>query len=117
MTYASAEERRSLIAGLRDLAGFLEENPEVPAPRWADLLVFPPHTTDQEMKTEIDTIAALIGAEVTDGTADDGHYTTARAFGAVQYRAVGIPGQLRPHRSTQMPEAESIILPETGEKV
>jgi hypothetical protein len=32
MTYANAEERSDLISGLRELADFLEQNPEVPAP-------------------------------------------------------------------------------------
>lgn len=116
MTYANAGERSSLISGLRELADFLEQNPEVPAPRWADLMVFPPASTDQEMKAEIDKIAALIGADLKDDTADDGHYTTERGFGAVQYRAVGIPARRRALRRAQMPCAENIILPETDEK-
>jgi hypothetical protein len=116
MTYANAEERSSLISGLRALAGFLEQNPEVPAPRWADLMVFPPASTDQEMKAEIDTIAALIGADIKDDTADEGHYTTARGFGAVQYRAVGIPARLRALRRAQMSYTENMALPETDEK-
>ena len=115
MTYANAEERSSLISGLRELADFLEQNPEVPARRWADLMIFPPASTDQEMKAGIDTIAALIGADIKDDTADDGHYTTARGFGAVQYRAVGIPAH-RALRRAQMPCAENITLPETDEK-
>ena len=40
--YANSEERARLIAGLRDLAEFLDQNPQVPAPRSTDLLVFPP---------------------------------------------------------------------------
>jgi len=32
MTYANAKERSDLISGLRELADFLEQNPEVPAP-------------------------------------------------------------------------------------
>jgi hypothetical protein len=109
MTYANAEERSGLVSGLRELADFLEQNPEVPAPRWADLMVFPPASTDQEMKAEIDMIAVFIGAGIKDGTADDGHYTTARGFGAVQYRAVGIPAQRRALRPAQMSYAENII--------
>lgn len=116
MTYANAEERGSLISGLRELAEFLEQNPEVPAPPWADLMVFPPASTEQEMKAEIDMIAALIGADVNDDTADDGHYTTGRGFGAVQYRAVGIPARWRALRRARMSYAENIILPETDEK-
>jgi hypothetical protein len=116
MTHANAEERSGLISGLRELADFLEQNPEVPAPRWADLIVFPPASTDQEMKAEINAIAALIGAGVKDDTADDGHYTTARSFGTVQYRAVCIPARWHALRRAQISYAENIILPETDEK-
>ena len=42
MTYANPAERRDLISGLRALADFLEDNPEIPAPFSADVLVFPP---------------------------------------------------------------------------
>ena len=48
-------------------------------------------TTDDEMKNEIDAIAALIGASVDDGTAETLDYTIRRSFGPVQYRAVATP--------------------------
>ncbi len=95
MAYANAGERGSLIAGLRALARFLEEHPGVPAPRWTDVLLFPPGSTDCDTQTAIDAIAVLIGSEVNDDTADDGHYTTSRDFGPVQYRAVAIPASIR----------------------
>ena len=95
MAYANAGERCSLIAGLRALATFLEDHPGVPAPRWTDVLVFPPASTDREMQRAVDTIAALIGSEVSDETAGNSHYTTSRSFGPVQYRAVAIPVRVR----------------------
>jgi hypothetical protein len=91
MTYANPGERSELIAGLRELADFLESRLEIPAPRWTDVMVFPPASRDSEKTAEIDAIAALIGAAVDDQTADHGHYTTSRSFGPVQYRAVAIP--------------------------
>ena len=42
MAYATEIERQALISGLRELADFLESNPEVPAPACTDILVFPP---------------------------------------------------------------------------
>ena len=90
MTYAKPEERKSLIVGLRCFADFLERNPEVPSPRRADVLVFPPATSDKEALEEIDTIASLVGAQIEDCTASHGHYTASRYFGPVQYRAVAI---------------------------
>ena len=80
--------RNRVIAGLLDLAAFLEANPGVPAPRWADVFVFPPDGTDDEKRAEIDVIAARIGAEPIES--DSGHYTASICFGPVEYRAVAI---------------------------
>src|ERR1700730_9188163 len=116
MTYASAEQRSSLIAGLRDLADFLEGNPEVPAPRWTDVMVFPSTSITRGMRTEIDGIATLIGAEIDDQTTDHGHYTTSRGFGPVQYRAVAILSSSRAYRDSRLSYSENIF-PDTGEEV
>jgi hypothetical protein len=89
VTYANADERDRLIDGLRALAAFLQDHPDVPASCWADVYVFPPRGTDEQMRAEIDQIAARIGAVVTDDTAR-GHYAASRHFGPVQYRAVAI---------------------------
>jgi hypothetical protein len=101
---------------LRDLADFLEGNPEVPAPRWADVMVFPPQSTDIEMKAAIDAIAALIGADINDQTAENGHYTASREFGSVQYKAVGIPARSLARRAAHLPYAENIPTPESTEE-
>jgi len=89
--YANPEERARVIAGLRDLADFLHRNPQVPAPRFTDLFVFPPDGSDAEMFAEIDVIAALIGTTASDADSPAGHYSAVRDFGPVQYRAVAIP--------------------------
>jgi hypothetical protein len=91
VNHATSDERSQLVAGLRQLADFLEAKTEVPAPRWAEVYVFPLSPADDEMKCEIDSIAALIGSDVDDGTAEGLNYTTSRNFGPVQYRAVAIP--------------------------
>ena len=93
--YANSYERSGLIAGLRNLAEFLAQNPQVPAPRRIDLLVFPPDGSDTEMFAEIDVIAAEIGATATDVDSPAGHYSAVRDFGPVQYRAVAIPHAAR----------------------
>jgi hypothetical protein len=89
--YASNEERTRLIAGLRDLAEFLDRNPGVPAPRRADLHVFPPDGSDTEMFAEIDAIAKRIGTTASDADSPNGHYSAYKNFGPVQYRAIAIP--------------------------
>jgi hypothetical protein len=90
MTYANPTERQEFTSGLRELADFLENNPEVPAPKYTDVLVFPPHASDAENRSEIDVIASRIGsgAEISPGHR---HYVTSRKFGPVEYRAVAIP--------------------------
>jgi hypothetical protein len=90
MTYANATERKVLISGLRALVEFLEENPDVPAPAYTDVLVFPPSASDDEKRREIDGIASLIGAG-TETSSHYRHYTTSRRFGPVEYRAIAIP--------------------------
>jgi hypothetical protein len=90
MTYANPTERKALISGLRELADFLENHPEVPAPKYADVLVFPPYDSDTGNQSEIDMIASLIGCG-TEISVYRRHYTTSRQFGPVGYRAVAIP--------------------------
>ena len=93
--YANAQERVRLIAGLRDLAEFLDRNPRVPAPRYTDLLVFPLRGTDAEMFAEVDVIAGQIGVTASQNDTPDRHYIASRYFGPVQYRAVAIPQAVR----------------------
>ena len=90
MTYASPPRRRALISGLRALAEFLESNPDVPAPEYTDVLVFPPSASDAEKRRQIDVIASCIGS-VAETFSSYRHYQTSRRFGPVEYRAVAIP--------------------------
>ena len=96
--YGNDEERVWLIAGLRDLADFLDQNPEVPAPSGTDVFVFPIEASDAEMFAEIDTIAQLIGSTPSDANSERGHYGAVRNFGPVQYSAVAIPHSARENR-------------------
>jgi hypothetical protein len=91
------KERVRLIAGLRDLANFLDQNPGVPVPYRTDMLVFPAEASDTEMFAEIDSIAELIGSVASDAGSPSGHYSAIRDFGPVQYRAVAIPRSVRSH--------------------
>lgn len=86
--YATAEERDRLVAGLRELAEFLECSPTVPAPKYATVYVFPPGETDAERRVEIDVIASRIDTQANETV--PGHYVAFRFFGPVEYRAVAI---------------------------
>lgn len=63
-------------------------NPEVAAPSYTDMFIFPPDDTDADKHAAIDMIAAQIGQTP---EAVCGHYVVSRFFGPVQYRAVAIP--------------------------
>jgi hypothetical protein len=89
MYYASDDERDPLIGGLRELAQFLHDSPDIPAPRWISVLVFPPDGVDEEQRAEIGVIASRIGAEIEESAR--GHYSCSISFGPVEYRAVAIP--------------------------
>ena len=93
--HANPQERQRLTAGLRELADFLDQNPQVLAPRRADLLVFPANGSDDEMFAEVDAIARCIGTQASDADSPAGHYSAVRDFGPVQYRAVAVPNHAR----------------------
>ena len=113
--YANAAERIQLIAGLHELARYLEENADVPAPRRADVMVFPAGDTEKKMRSEVDRIAALIGSEIDDDTQDHGHYKTTRCFGSVEYRAVFIPARSREYREAQLSYSDNVMPELNGE--
>ncbi len=79
--------RQELIQGLRDLAGFLEANPDVPADGRCTYM-FHTDGTDEEQRAEVDRIAELIGEDAVDsGT---GHYNATKHFGRVEYEVSAI---------------------------
>jgi hypothetical protein len=86
--YANLARRAELIAGFRELADYLESNPQVPAPNYADVFTFPPDGGWAEMCAEIDAIAGLLGVIALQA---GGHYVATRSFGPLEYRAVAIP--------------------------
>jgi hypothetical protein len=89
MTYADSAERAAFISGLRELARYLESNPEVPAPGYSSVFFFPPDDDWAQMCAAIDAVAAPLGVPA--GCTSGGHYIAVRAFGPVEYRAVAIP--------------------------
>ena len=89
MTYTDSTDRAAVISGLRGLADYLDSTPQMPAPTYPVIYMFPSSGEWTEMRGEIDAAAALLGvtATVTNG----GHYVAIRSFGPVEFRAVAIP--------------------------
>jgi hypothetical protein len=90
MTYADNSRRQALIEGLHALADYLEVNPDVPAPRLAEIFYFPFLGSDEKNRKAIDVIAEQIGTEAEETTYRQ-HHVAMREFGPVSYRAVAIP--------------------------
>ncbi|WP_436758296.1 hypothetical protein [Streptosporangium sp. V21-05] len=86
----TTDKRTAMITGLRDLATFLEANPELPIPHEVSALCFPARGTDAEMTAEVDRIATLLGTEVDAEDASYSHYRTGINFGPVRYGALAV---------------------------
>jgi hypothetical protein len=83
--------RAALIAGLLDLACFLESHPDVPVSDLSagnTLVWFPDHgADDDEQRAAVDAAASALGVKAEDPRRS-GHYGAERAFGPVVYRVV-----------------------------
>ncbi|WP_219465664.1 hypothetical protein [Nonomuraea rhizosphaerae] len=91
----TSNHRPALITGLRDLADFLETNPDIPVRHpWVALYHFPDGATDQDRRDQIDKIAAYLGSEI-DPTDLPDHYQTRISFGPVTYKAIAISTDAR----------------------
>ncbi|WP_062440054.1 hypothetical protein [Herbidospora daliensis] len=96
------DRHSALIAGLRDLADFLDANPGVPVPSTEiAITVYPPRADDEEMRAVVDTMAAGLGTEIKPSDLSHGHYSTCRSFGPVLYGAVAIMRQARERYAAQ----------------
>ncbi|NJP96625.1 hypothetical protein HCN51_45570 [Nonomuraea sp. FMUSA5-5] len=84
------DHRRALINGLLNLAIFLETHPDVPVSSNLTLHHFPNHDNDDDLRAEIDQIAARVGSQIDFEDSPYAHYATSVSFGPVEYRAVAI---------------------------
>jgi hypothetical protein len=93
-TFPGQAPRADIISGLRQLADYLDTQPQIPvAPYGWDLLISTHTSDDSGGKAEIDRIAALLGVPVHDETDAGGHYNATRAFGPISYVAFHIPAR------------------------
>ena len=82
--------RAAFITALRQLADFLDANPDLPVPPYGISIDVHAERTDDGGKTEVDSVAGQLGAHVRDDTARGGHYRTGRDFGSVRYGVVSV---------------------------
>jgi hypothetical protein len=107
------DDRAALIAGLLDLACFLEANPDVPVPAaWtslATITVLPPRGDDTERRGFVDAFATALGVKAADPD-NSGHYTASRKFGPVEYRSFAISAVARARADARDSYADVIRL-------
>ncbi|MEU6744586.1 hypothetical protein [Streptosporangium sandarakinum] len=85
----TSDHRADLARGLVSLAVFTLTHRDVPIPSVVTVTHYA-KGNDEEIRAEIDRIAALLGTTPDPGGAEHDHYTTAISFGPVTYQAVGI---------------------------
>lgn len=95
MSTTSTEDRAAFIAGLLDLACFLEAHPDAPTPYLYDdsmvVNVFPDGDTDDERRAAVDSAAAALGTAAGESRLGSDHYLFSLRFGPVTYCMVAIP--------------------------
>ena len=91
MTPTITHQRASFVAGLRELADYIEATPDLPIPSHNSRTAIAPHLSgsDAEDRAEVDRIAAILDASPTTTRGD--HYKVSRQFsGGITYEAVAI---------------------------
>jgi len=108
--------RLHLVAGLRAFADWLEANPIAPAPRSADLHVFP-RGTDDAKYAEVDRFAALLNAEIDTESPDHDHYSMRRHFGPVTYSITAISTECHARHVAAQTYADAVTPDETSKEL
>ncbi len=101
--------RDQITTGLRQLADYLDNHPDIPvAPYGWDLLVATHLDSDTHGIAEIDRVAAILGVPAENEIPDNGHYSALRAFGPITYRAFHIPAKKQAIYRAHMTYADSV---------
>jgi len=101
--------RADIISGLRQLADYLEDHPDIPVNEFGwQLGVYPPSDTETDRRAEVDRIAAILAVPVDDKTEARGHYMVGRRFGRITYEAVCVPDRRRAAHIALMSYADAV---------
>jgi hypothetical protein len=88
----AAADRAAWVAGLRDLADFLEGHPDIPVPpayHEGVIHEFPDGETDEQRRAGVDRAAEAMGVPAAETRG--GHYKASVRFGPVAYEVVALP--------------------------
>ena len=92
MAANQTEHRNAVVDGLRALADFWSENPDMPVPRYPELTVNVIAASDEEERAEVDRIAGILGVTPT-LNATETHYRAQATFGPLEVTVVAITEQ------------------------
>ena len=102
--------KAKFVRSLRELADYLDRNPGIPVPKYGERLTLCANATENGGRTQVDHIARLLGADITDDTARGGHYWAARTFGGLlAYEIVSIPELAKANHRALMSYDGSVI--------
>jgi hypothetical protein len=102
MYYSTAPKTRAeFITALRQLADYLVSNPAVPVPTGSTSITLHADPTEDGGREQVNHIARLLGAAITDDTRHGGHYLAVRAFGPIGYEACSIPTTVQAWHNAQ----------------
>jgi hypothetical protein len=102
MLYTTDPDTRDwFITSLHQLADYLAAHPAVPVPTGTTPILLHADLTEDGGREQVSHIARLLSAPVSDETTRGGHYTAARDFGPLEYKALSIPVTVRAWHNAQ----------------
>ncbi|MEV6986858.1 hypothetical protein AB0M95_37145 [Sphaerisporangium sp. NPDC051017] len=107
---ARTPDRLAYINGLRDLADFLDTNPDIPTPEGTLSAYCYPRGTDEEIRAQVDHVARLLGADADAYELAQGHYSAGITFGMAEYKAVGLLASSRARWAARRSYEDCIVL-------
>ena len=106
--------RTQVISGLRQLADYLDNHPDVPVCEFGwDILTFPREDTEVAGRAEVDRVAAILGVHPDDEIADHGHYTARNTFARITYEIIHITDRRRAAHQALMSYADAVTPDDT----
>ena len=78
------------IRSLRELADYLDRHLTIPVPKSGATVLLHASAAENGGRAQVDHIARLLGASITDDTPNGGHYSAVRTFGVIGYEIVAI---------------------------
>ena len=115
---AAPEHRAAFIAGLLELACFLESHPDIPVQRYGQTITLHTGFELPHDGTWVDEFRALkafadaIGADVAESRPGSGHYYASRPFGPITFEACAISPAAHARHDARNSYADVISLDE-----